>query len=86
MLSSNVSPGDVAIASQYNNLRKDAFIESFASPVYNAEGLLISATINGVATTFTYDNNGDLIGIDDGGTEGTITRDGDGALSTISYA
>jgi len=86
MLSSTVSIGDVIIASQYNNLRKDSTLFSFANPVYDGEDRLTQAVINGVTQTFTYDSDGFPLQTYDTVTTGTVVWDTQGRLYSISYA
>jgi len=84
MISDVVSPGDVTIASQYNNLRIDALLMSASSPVYDSNGNMTSCTVNGVVLTFTYDGNGDILTWNDTSDTLTVARNKDGLLTSIS--
>lgn len=89
MYSSAVSVGDIALASQYNNLRKDAglFSGNSLSFTYDNNGRLATVVHNdfSVTLTITYVTNSDLISsVTDGTNTWNFTYSSTtGLLSTI---
>jgi len=92
MFSSLVSPGDIALASQYNNLRKDAglFSGDSVSLTYDSRSRLSTIVQNdfSVTLTITYQTTSDLISsVSDGTNTWNFTYSSTtGLLSTIIKA
>lgn len=70
MFSSAVSVGDIATASQYNNLRKDAglFSGNDIDITYNSQGRIATIVHNDYSITLTptYNANGTISSVTDG--------------------
>lgn len=82
---SDVSAGDITLASQYNNARIDIFgLTGVAVTLAYTKGLPTSVVLLGVTYTLTFNFRREVATISDGTNTLTINRNSQGFITSLS--